>query len=116
MWNGMRPTPISTPFRPATGLPWGSPEERDIPAPLVFEAEMALAKAQLKTQTPPYEKLPDNAAMLPLSYQSPAGKTPEGKLTADQIPTKIPADKASVEKASMEKASADKVRWISAGG
>ena len=45
------------------GLPWGGPEERDIPAPLVFEAEFALAKAQLKTQTPPYEKIPDNAAI-----------------------------------------------------
>jgi hypothetical protein len=34
------------------GLPWGTPDEEYIPAPLVFEAEMALAKAQLDTQTP----------------------------------------------------------------
>jgi hypothetical protein len=34
------------------GLPWGTPEEEFIPEPLVFEAEMALAKAQLATQTP----------------------------------------------------------------
>lgn len=34
------------------GLPWGTPDEEFIPAPLVFEAEMALAKAQLATQTP----------------------------------------------------------------
>lgn len=34
------------------GLPWGTPEEKDIPAPLVYEAEFALAKAQLATQTP----------------------------------------------------------------
>ncbi len=46
------------PIPPGYGLPWGTPEERDIPAPLVFEAELALAKAQLKTQTPPYEKMP----------------------------------------------------------
>ena len=45
------------PIPPGYGLPWGTPEERHIPAPLVFEAEMALAKAQLKTQTPPYEKI-----------------------------------------------------------
>jgi len=45
------------------GLPWGTPEEENIPAPLVFEAELALAKAQLKTQTPAYEKLP--AAAVP---------------------------------------------------
>jgi hypothetical protein len=46
------------PIPPGYGLPWGTPEEEDIPAPLVFEAEFALAKAQLATQTPPYEKMP----------------------------------------------------------
>jgi hypothetical protein len=46
------------PIPPGYGLPWGTPEERDIPAPLVFEAEFALAKAQLATQTPPYQKAP----------------------------------------------------------
>ncbi len=40
------------PVPPGYGLPWGTREEKDIPGPLVFEAEMALAKAQLKTQTP----------------------------------------------------------------
>ena len=40
------------PIPPGYGLPWGTSEEKDIPAPLVFEAEMALAKAQMKTQTP----------------------------------------------------------------
>ncbi|MCC6126239.1 MAG: hypothetical protein IT426_14875 [Pirellulales bacterium] len=40
------------PIPPGYGLPWGTPDEKDIPGPLVFEAEMALAKAQLKTQTP----------------------------------------------------------------
>jgi len=34
------------------GLPWGTLEEEDIPDSLVFEAEFALAKEQLKTQTP----------------------------------------------------------------
>jgi hypothetical protein len=37
---------------PGYGLPWGTPEEEFIPAPLVFEAEMALARAQMATQTP----------------------------------------------------------------
>jgi hypothetical protein len=41
---------------PGYGLPWGTAEEDKIPAPLIFEAEMALAKAQLATQTPPVEK------------------------------------------------------------
>ncbi len=40
------------PIPPGYGLPWGTPEEKDIPAPLVYEAEFALAKAQLATQTP----------------------------------------------------------------
>ena len=48
---------------PGYGLPWGTPEEEFIPAPLVFEAEMALAKAQLATQSPgcavPPEPPPD---------------------------------------------------------
>jgi hypothetical protein len=37
---------------PGYGLPWGTPQEEYIPAPLVFEAEMALARAQLATQSP----------------------------------------------------------------
>ncbi|MBN1908975.1 MAG: hypothetical protein JW818_04485 [Pirellulales bacterium] len=40
------------PIPPGYGLPWGTPGEEGIPAPVVFEAEMALAKEQLKTQTP----------------------------------------------------------------
>ena len=40
------------PIPPGYGLPWGTSEEEFIPDPLVFEAEFALAKEQLKTQTP----------------------------------------------------------------
>src|SRR5262249_50319797 len=39
------------------GLPWGTPEEEYTPAPLVFESEFALAKAQLATQTPACAKM-----------------------------------------------------------
>ena len=62
------------------GLPWGGPEERDIPAPLVFEAEFALAKAQLKTQTPPYEKIPSRraSAAQPAGGRGAAGKPASG--------------------------------------
>jgi len=49
--------PCFHPIPPGYGLPWGTPEEKHIPGRLVFEAEMALAKEQLKTQTPPYEPL-----------------------------------------------------------
>lgn len=34
------------------GLPWGTPEEEYIPQDVVFEAEMALARAQMETQSP----------------------------------------------------------------
>jgi len=50
------------PIPPGYGLPWGTPEEEDIPGPLVLEAEMALAREQLKTQTPDY----DPEALLPI--------------------------------------------------
>lgn len=47
---------------PGYGLPWGTPDEEFIPAPLVFEAEMALAKAQLATQTPACEVPAESSA------------------------------------------------------
>ena len=48
----MRQIPVFTLYRRGYGLPWGTEEEENIPAPLLFEAEMALAKEQLKSQTP----------------------------------------------------------------
>jgi hypothetical protein len=42
------------PIPPGYGLPWGTAEEEFIPNDLVFEAEFALAKQQLKTQTPEF--------------------------------------------------------------
>lgn len=49
------------------GLPWGTPEEEYIPESLVFEAEMALAREQLATQTPdcPIEQTPMLGPPLP---------------------------------------------------
>src|SRR5262245_23678961 len=84
---------------PGYGLPWGTPEEEYIPAPLVFESEFALAKAQLKTQTPMCEKpsleppasaddaqrvepqaLPNNMPLPPPAKDSPQG--PDGNPNA----------------------------------
>jgi hypothetical protein len=48
-------SPCYHPIPPGYGLPWGTPEEEYIPPPLVFEAEMALAREQLKTQSPAFE-------------------------------------------------------------
>lgn len=44
--------PYFHPIPPGYGLPWGTPEEEEIPESLVYEAEFALAREQLKTQTP----------------------------------------------------------------
>jgi hypothetical protein len=50
---------------PGYGLPWGTPEEEFIPAPLVFEAEMARAKEQMASLTPNCELPPIESAPPP---------------------------------------------------
>ncbi|MBC8352646.1 MAG: hypothetical protein H8E66_11690 [Planctomycetes bacterium] len=50
-WHAANPS--YHPIPPGYGLPWGTSEEEFIPESLVFEAEFALAKEQLKTQSPP---------------------------------------------------------------
>jgi hypothetical protein len=69
------------PIPPGYGLPWGTPHEDEIPGPLIFEAEMALARAQLKTQTPKYVK--------PLHLMPPPGE--EGNAEEAQ-PGERPSD------------------------
>ncbi len=49
-WYAANPGFHSIP--PGYGLPWGTHEEQEIPGPLIFETEFALAREQLKTQTP----------------------------------------------------------------
>lgn len=44
--------PCFHPIPPGYGLPWGTTEEELIPGPLIFEAERALAREQLRTQEP----------------------------------------------------------------
>ena len=53
------------------GLPWGTAGEKDIPGPLVFQAELALAKEQLKTQTPPYRSCHRRLPMAPAEQVRP---------------------------------------------
>ena len=65
------------PIPPGYGLPWGTQEEEEIPDTLVFEAERALAREQLKTQEPPYE-LPDLQPP-PQEMSTPSGVTPDGQ-------------------------------------
>lgn len=50
------------PIPPGYGLPWGTQEEELIPAPLIFEAQMALAREQMATQSPLYDPPPPEPA------------------------------------------------------
>lgn len=75
--------PCFHPIPPGYGLPWGTTDEEYIPDALVFEAEMALAKEQLKTQTPNYQAEPAPLTPLPsdLQSQDPA-ESPDGVIPA----------------------------------
>lgn len=70
------------PIPPGYGLPWGTPREDEIPGPLIFEAEMALARAQLKTQTPKYLK-PLHLAPPPVEGVQGDGLSPGGPTDND---------------------------------
>ena len=67
---------------PGYGLPWGTPHEENIPEPLIFETEMAMARAQLAAQAP----APPPEAML-----VPAPPAFERSPTAEELPAP-PAD------------------------
>jgi hypothetical protein len=62
--------PYFHPIPAGYGLPWGTPDAEQIPPLLVFEAEMALAREQMKTQSPAYAP-----AMPPPSVSQPAAPT-----------------------------------------
>lgn len=84
------------------GLPWGTQEEEEIPDALIFEAERALAREQLKTQEPPYEQpdlQPPPREVPPSDEASPDGLPPETEtrrrgdvrlLQAEQLPAPLP--------------------------
>jgi len=69
--------PCFHPIPAGYGLPWGTPDEADIPGPLLFETEFALAKEQLATQTPGYEYTVLTPAG-PMPNQSKATGTDDG--------------------------------------
>jgi hypothetical protein len=64
---------------PGYGLPWGTPEEEFIPAPLVFESEFALAKAQLATQTPACGTQPTDLPLQPATPPAQSEQTGTGQ-------------------------------------
>jgi len=98
--------PCFHPIPPGYALPWGTPGEKDIPDSLVLETEMALARAQLDTQTPivpPALELPSDQAPLlqpvpdgqEISYDASApqaGAPPGAIATAAPADSVLPAD------------------------
>lgn len=62
------------------GLPWGTPEEEYIPEDVAFDAELALAKAQLATQAP-------ECSEAPLAMPEPPALDEAGELGAAPLPT-----------------------------
>jgi hypothetical protein len=94
--------PCFHPIPPGYGLPWGTTAEEDIPESIVYEAELALAKAQLKTQTPDPPLTPEQRAGDAIFASNGAGdaskQTDDAKLESidgEPIATgngKLPAD------------------------
>ncbi|RIK74146.1 MAG: hypothetical protein DCC68_23610 [Planctomycetota bacterium] len=74
--NWYAASPYFHPIPPGYGLPWGTPEEEEIPDSLVFEAEFALAREQLNTQTPvadqPGDEPREPAVAVPANHDQPA--------------------------------------------
>ncbi len=58
------------------GLPWGTAQEEFIPDRLVFEAEMALARAQLDTQSPTVVTASEAAPSVPIIKPIDPGSIP----------------------------------------
>ncbi len=80
--------PCFNPIPAGTGCHGAHAKREFIPAPLVMEAEMALAKAQLKTQTPEYRPMP----------VPPPTPVPPGDLPADPGAMPLPGgDLSSAE-------------------
>lgn len=71
------------------GLPWGTPDEEYIPQDVVFEAEMALAREQMKTQSPDCNDQGEPAYMPPVDAQPmfpPALTPPQEQLPVPPLP------------------------------
>jgi hypothetical protein len=87
---GFHPIPVGY------GLPWGTAEEEYIPEDLVEEAEFALAREQLATQTPepPPEAVNDSARRRKshLREISHSAATKKGDGSAPGTPPSIPAE------------------------
>ncbi|MEM8945644.1 MAG: hypothetical protein AAGD11_10715 [Planctomycetota bacterium] len=64
------------------GLPWNTPEEEYIPDSLVYESQMALARAQMETQTPDCES---GCQTLPAPPMSPGSASKGDPFDGDEV-------------------------------
>ncbi len=103
--------PCFHPIPPGYGLPWGTPEEEHIPAPLVYETEFSLAKAQMDTQTPKHDYTILGATAAPAPKPSAKPPAEEGRENRPAAPGEdgLPAKTESglwIEETSHEQPSA----------
>ena len=94
--------PSFHPIPPGYGLPWGTDEEKKIPDALVFQAEFALARAQMKTQTPEIPTPTDTAVRAtrgaqqletlppPATAQPPDAGVPDDLVDGPELPPDWP--------------------------
>jgi hypothetical protein len=86
--------PCFHPIPPGYGLPWGTADEEEIPDAIVYEAELALAREQMKTQTPPGSSQP----------------SPPAELRPDSVPASVQVDAQSTATMNPIRAAADRAR------
>ncbi len=72
------------------GLPWGTPEEEFIPSELVFESEMALARAQMATQSPDCSGMPATLEELAPTNEIPPLESPAAESPVVEQPEALP--------------------------
>jgi hypothetical protein len=87
--NWYAANPNFHPAPPGYGLPWGTPHEDEIPEELKFEAEFALAREQLGTQSP------DIALQVAPDAAPAAHAAPKHKATKESAPNDSAVAQAS---------------------
>ena len=104
--NWYAANPCFHPIPPGYGLPWGTAEEEYIPESLVFETEFALAREQLKTQTPgvPPPVGRPGAAADAAENQETAGAAEVQALCTERLPDELAGSPAPLASLSAEPA------------
>ncbi|HEY5314191.1 MAG TPA: hypothetical protein VIK18_16785 [Pirellulales bacterium] len=90
------------PVPPGYGLPWGTPEEEQIPPSLVFQARMALAREQMKTQEPAYRPMP-GLQPLPAEVEAPKPGQPDALPPAEAETKRDKVQRGTAQPASQVK-------------